>query len=79
MREQGYPLILVTSGKLGIINHFIEPDGMPYQQGIALHTLIYNQYPLGVINYSCGYASIFAGLCGITFSGGNIETLPILD
>ncbi|PJG83668.1 dethiobiotin synthase [Caviibacterium pharyngocola] len=45
LRECGYPLILVTSGKLGSINHTLLNLSACRQYGIELHTLIYNRYP----------------------------------
>lgn len=47
LRAVGYPLILVTSGKLGSINHTLLSLHVCQQRGILLHTLIYNRYPLG--------------------------------
>ena len=43
--QQGYPLILVTSGKLGSLNHTLLSLEVCQTRGIPLHTLIYNQYP----------------------------------
>ena len=43
--EKGYPLILVTSGKLGSINHTLLSFEAIAHRGIELHTLLYNLYP----------------------------------
>lgn len=40
-----YPLILVTSGRLGSINHTLLSLEAVRQKGIALHTLVYNLFP----------------------------------
>lgn len=45
LQQQGYPLILVTSGKLGSINHTLLSLEVCQQRSIALHALIYNHYP----------------------------------
>lgn len=45
--EQGYPLILVTSGKLGSINHTLLSLLVCQQHHIELKGMIYNRYPLG--------------------------------
>ncbi|TNH04269.1 ATP-dependent dethiobiotin synthetase BioD [Testudinibacter sp. TR-2022] len=45
LQQQGYPLILVTSGKLGSINHTLLSLAVCQQRGIALQALIYNHYP----------------------------------
>ncbi|WP_075556467.1 dethiobiotin synthase [Parabacteroides timonensis] len=45
VREQQYPLILVTSGKLGSINHTLLSLYACRQQGIQVHSVIYNLYP----------------------------------
>lgn len=45
IREQGYPLILVTSGKLGSINHTLLSLFACKQYGIEVKALVYNRYP----------------------------------
>lgn len=43
--DQGYPLILVTSGKLGSINHTLLSLFAAEQYGIPVKAIVYNQYP----------------------------------
>ena len=45
IREQGYPLVLVTSGKLGSINHALLSLFAAQQYGIRVEAIVYNQYP----------------------------------
>lgn len=45
IEQQNYPLILVTSGKLGSINHTLLSLEVCHQRNIEVHSLIYNQYP----------------------------------
>lgn len=45
IRAEGYPLILVASGKLGSINHTLLSLFACRQYGIPVHTLVYNLYP----------------------------------
>ena len=45
IRDQGYPLILVTSGKLGSINHTLLSLFAAEQYGIPVKAIVYNQYP----------------------------------
>lgn len=45
VKEQGYPLILVTSGKLGSINHTLLSLFACKQYGISVKAIVYNQYP----------------------------------
>lgn len=45
IREEGYPLLLVTSGKLGSINHTLLSLFVSRQYGIKVKALIYNRYP----------------------------------
>ncbi|SEG03878.1 dethiobiotin synthase [Parabacteroides chinchillae] len=45
IREMDYPLILVTSGKLGSINHTLLSLYTCKQYGVKVHTLVYNLYP----------------------------------
>ncbi len=43
--RKGYPLIYVTSGRLGSINHFLLGLEAVRRRGIRLHTVAYNLYP----------------------------------
>lgn len=43
--EQGYPLIFVTSGKLGSVNHTLLSLEAVARRGIRLDTVLYNLYP----------------------------------
>ena len=43
--QQGYPLVFVTSGKLGSINHTLLSFEAIRHRGIELHTVMYNLYP----------------------------------
>ncbi len=43
--SQGYPVILVTSGKLGSINHTLLTLELIRSRNLELHTLVYNMYP----------------------------------
>ncbi|MGC6376493.1 dethiobiotin synthase [Bisgaard Taxon 45] len=45
IRQQQYPVILVTSGKLGSINHTLLSLQACQSQGIRIHAVIYNLYP----------------------------------
>ena len=45
LAARGYPLILVTSGRLGSINHTLLSLEACAQRKIAVETLIYNLYP----------------------------------
>lgn len=41
----GYPLVFVTSGRLGSINHLLLSLEAMEKRNIGLHTLVYNRYP----------------------------------
>ena len=43
--EKNYPLIFVTSGKLGSINHTLLSLEAVKHRGITLDTVLYNLYP----------------------------------
>lgn len=43
--EKQYPLVFVTSGKLGSVNHTLLSFEAINRRGIKLHTLLYNLYP----------------------------------
>ncbi|MEI2271302.1 dethiobiotin synthase [Sphingobacterium sp. ML3W] len=46
IKEMGYPLLFVTSGKLGSINHTLLSMEAIAARGINLHTVIYNTFPV---------------------------------
>ncbi|WP_418361030.1 dethiobiotin synthase [Sphingobacterium detergens] len=46
IKEMGYPLLFVTSGKLGSINHTLLSLEAIATRGINLHTVIYNTFPV---------------------------------
>ena len=43
--ERGYPLVLVTSGRLGSINHTLLSLAAVRHAGLPVHRLVYNRYP----------------------------------
>ena len=43
--EKGYPVMLITSGRLGSINHTLLSLEAIQRRHITLHSLVYNQYP----------------------------------
>ncbi len=43
--QRGYPLLFVTSGKLGSVSHTLLSLEAIRRRGIFLHTLVYNHYP----------------------------------
>ena len=45
IRAQAYPVVLVTSGRLGSINHTLLSLAACRQQEIAVEMLIYNRFP----------------------------------
>lgn len=46
IQEMQYPLIFVTSGKLGSINHTLLSLEAITKRKINLHTLVYNTFPV---------------------------------
>jgi dethiobiotin synthetase len=45
VRERGYPLVLVTSGRLGSINHTVLALEACRREGVRVAWLVYNHYP----------------------------------
>lgn len=43
--ESGYPLVFVTSGRLGSVNHTLLSFEAIERRGIRLHTVMYNLFP----------------------------------
>ena len=47
IQQSGYPLVFVTSGRLGSVNHTLLSFEAIERRGIKLHTVMYNLYPEG--------------------------------
>jgi dethiobiotin synthetase len=47
VQREGYPLVFVTSGRLGSINHTLLSFEAIERRGIKLHTVMYNMFPEG--------------------------------
>lgn len=47
IRQEGYPLVFVTSGRLGSINHTLLSFEAIERRGIRLQTVMYNMFPEG--------------------------------
>ncbi|WP_455669424.1 dethiobiotin synthase [Phocaeicola sp.] len=47
VQQEGYPLVFVTSGRLGSINHTLLSFEAIERRGIKLHTVMYNMFPEG--------------------------------
>ncbi|MCD7924673.1 MAG: dethiobiotin synthase [Bacteroides sp.] len=47
VRQEGYPLVFVTSGRLGSVNHTLLSFEAIERRGIKLHTVMYNMFPEG--------------------------------
>lgn len=47
VQQEGYPLVFVTSGRLGSINHTLLSFEAIERRGIKLHTVMYNLFPEG--------------------------------
>ena len=45
IKDNDYPVILVTSGKLGSLNHTLLTLDVIKNRGIRLHSIVYNLYP----------------------------------
>ncbi len=47
IQQSGYPLVFVTSGRLGSVNHTLLSFEAIERRGIKLHTVMYNLFPEG--------------------------------
>ena len=85
VKEQGYPVILVTSGKLGSINHTLLSLYACKQYGIQVRAVVYNLYPptdklitANTLEYLPRYlAKEFPGTALITLSEASAGTVEI--
>jgi dethiobiotin synthetase len=80
IREKGYPLILVTSGKLGSINHTLLSLEAIVRRGLILYMVAYNLFPENrdktISNDTKQY---IAGYLHRNFPDTQLMEVPILD
>lgn len=77
--EKRYPLIFVTSGKLGSINHTLLSFEAIKSRGIELHTVAYNRFPQeddGIIMQDT--ESYIRTYLGKEFPGTSFISVPLL-
>ena len=75
VKEQAYPLILVTSGKLGSINHTLLSLYACERYGIEVKAIVYNQYPSIDPLIEAKYYAIFPLAQGLTITGSSATAL----
>ncbi len=77
--EQQLPLIFVTSGKLGSINHTLLSLEAIQQRRIPLHTVLYNEYPLSKdLTIHEDTFSFLKRYLAIHFPKTRLETVPVI-
>ncbi len=74
--EQKYPVVLVTSGKLGSLNHTLLSLEALKNRGMELHSIIYNQYPSSDKLIESDSLRFITEYCNRYFPDAKIELLP---
>lgn len=74
--EQKYPVVLVTSGKLGSLNHTLLSLEAIRNRNMELHSIIYNQYPSSNKLIEADSLSFIQTYCKQHFPEAKIELLP---
>lgn len=77
--ERGYPVIFVTSGKLGSINHTLLALEALRSRGLFLHTLVYNQVPVEKQLIDEDTQSFFRTLLARDYPGAEFLLLPKIE
>jgi dethiobiotin synthetase len=78
VKEAGYPVVLVTSGKLGSLNHTLLSLEALKHRGMKLHTVLYNQYPSSDKLIEEDSLSFIKDYCKKYFPDAVVELLPEL-
>ena len=73
IERQQYPVILVTSGRLGSINHTLLTVEAIRRRNLSLACIIFNQYPLQDETISNNSLGLFRQICS------NVVVLPCVD
>ena len=76
VKEQGYPIILVTSGKLGSINHTLLSLYACKQYGVPVRAVAYNLYPPTDELITANTLEYLTRYLTREFSGTALITLP---
>ena len=80
VREKGYPLIFVTSGRLGSISHTLLGLEAVKRRGITLKALVFNMFPLEedrtIADDTQGY---FKDFLASEFPRAEYLTVPVLE
>jgi len=74
--EQKYPVILVTSGRLGSLNHTLLSLEALKSRGMELHSIIYNQYPSSDPLIEADSLRFITEYCEKYFPNTKVEQLP---
>ncbi|MDR1729748.1 MAG: dethiobiotin synthase [Prevotellaceae bacterium] len=74
--RQKYPVILVTSGKLGSLNHTLLSLEALKSRNIELHSIIYNQYPSSNKLIEADSLLFIREYCKTYFPDAKVELLP---
>ncbi len=77
--RQNYPVILVTSGKLGSLNHTLLSLEALKTRGMELHSIIYNQYPSSDKLIEADSLCFIQDYCKHHFPNAKINLLPECD
>lgn len=76
VKEQGYPVILVTSGKLGSINHTLLSLFACKQYGVPVRAVAYNLYPPTDELITANTLEYLTRYLAEEFPGTDLITLP---
>ena len=74
--EQKYPVVLVTSGRLGSLNHTLLSLEALKNRNMELHSIIYNQYPSSDELIEADSLRFITEHCRKYFPNAKVELLP---
>lgn len=75
----GYPVVLVTSGRLGSLNHTLLSLEAIRHRNMSLHSVIYNQYPSSDALIERDSLSFIRDYCGRYFPMAKVEVMPQME
>ena len=79
VKSCGYPVILVTSGKLGSINHTLLSLEALKTRGMTLHSLVFNMFPKGDPLIQQDSEEYFRAVIARDWPGAGFQIVPVMD
>jgi len=79
VKRCSYPVVLVTSGCLGSLNHTLLSLEAIQRRDMPLHSVIYNQFPVADELINADSLDFIKNYCGKYFPSAKVEVMPVWE